>query len=592
MMQVFQSLKNLFYTSKPDPSIERLDNAEKIPVLFEKGKKDVRFECLLSMDADGLNEKLQQRWIAFLYRLEGANGGLDAEPLDQESVDYLYSRAVHWKLSHSLGGKAILSAKELMHIKKAAQYPEFINLLKRFPSLKDKFFNWILQDGNEVIPFIEFPATCERIVESRLSGRINRHDASSLRILKENIPDEDVKIKTLCLPFEGLFLSILDEDLKITFRGNYTLTLKEIFHVFAKKEVDVGNLEFMKEGVVNWNLHRLGYWNADLNCYTTIDMDQNKWWEEMPVLETLNRRQLVKRFGIDVKSHGWIAAAVATRANPDLDFDATHAFLEVAIPFEDGAYNIYDFGKLATEYPSNLIERLMMLTKTVHAAVAYPDDSIFYTTRQRGFEPFLLNCRQGRSLMDLIRQDIRTAKDNNFIYQIESENCAKWVHSMLASVLGEKNVPDLFRMQLLDTHPKGPVAHIFSWIKRLPESWQVPVLSFLHLPLGAFRTIWVEEEGEIVAKSLSRHSFFETGQIFLPALLIHKVMTGKTISHSLASKFFVKFKTNFRFKNIIKIPLRQETQHYTERISKGLGLLPDINRRPRPLYILLNSIVL
>lgn len=566
MMQVFQSLKNLFSPSNPDSSIERLDIAEKTPVLFEKGKKDVRFERLLSMEPDSLNEKFQQRWVALLYRLEGVNGGLDAEPTDEEAVDFLYSQAVYWKRSHPLVGKAILSAKELMHIKKSAQYPEFINLLKKFQSLKDKFFNWILQDGNEVTPFIEFPATCERIVESMLSGRINQHDSSALRILKESIPDEDVKIKTLCLPFEGLFLSILDEDLKITFRGNYTLTLKEIFHVFSKKEVEVGNLEFMKEGIVNWNLHRLGYWNADFKHYTTVDMDQSRWWEEMPVLETLNRRQLIKRFGIEVKSHGWIAAAVATRANADLDFDATHAFLEVAIPHEDGTYNIYDFGKLATEYPANLIERLMMLTKTVHAAVAYPDDSIFNTTRQRGFEPFLLNCRQGRSLMDLIRQDIRTAQDNNFIYQIESENCAKWVHSMLATVLEEKNVPDLFRMQLLDTHPKGPVAYIFSWIKKLPESWQVPVLTFLHLPLGAFRTIWVEEEGEKVAKSLSRHSFFETGQIFLPALLIHKVMTAKTIPHLLVSKFFVKFKK--KFKDVIRIPLTQEAQQYTEGILK------------------------
>lgn len=575
MIKVFQSLKNLFSQTKINPLIQILDNAEKIPVFFEKGKKDSGFESILSsakeVEIDSQNEKLQQRWVAFLYRLESANGGKDAEPLHQESVDFLYLQAVNWKRSHPLVGKAILSAKELMHIKKAGQYPEFINLLKKFPGLKEKFLNWILQDGNEAIPFIEFPAACERIVEASLSARINRHDAFSLKILKESVPGREAKIKTLCLPFEGLFLSILDEELKITFRGNYTLTLKEIFRVFSRKEVEVGNLEFMREGIINWNIHRLGYWNADLKQYVTVDMNQNKWWEQMPVLETLSRRQLIKRYGVDVKLNGWIAAAVATRANPDLDFDATHAFLEVAIPHQDGTYIIYDFGKLATEYPSNLLERLMMLTKTVHAAVAYPDDSIFYTTRQRGFEPFLLNCQQGRSLMDLIRQDIRIAKENNLIYQIESENCAKWVHFLLAKVLEEKNVPDLFRMQLLDTHPKGPVAHLFSWIKKLPDSWQVPVLTFLHLPLGAFRTIWVKEEGELVAKSLSRHSFFETGQIFLPALLVHKVMTEKTCSNSAASRFFVRVKRNFKLVHIfriyslplVRIFLRPQGAHYS-----------------------------
>lgn len=573
MIQVFQNFKNLFSPDKTNPLIEQLDNAEKLPVFYESDKKDMRFAHILSLAKNALedNELLQQRRVALLYRLESANGGIDPAALDQEAVDFLYLQAVNWKRSHPLFGKAILSAAELMHIKKAAQYPEFINLLKKFQGLKIKFLNWILQDGNEVIPFIEFPSACERIVEAKLSGRISRHGSSALRILKEG------RAKVLCLPFEGIYQSILDEDLKITFRGNYTLSLKEIFHVFSEKEVAVGNLEFMCEGIVNWNIHNLGYWNADLNRYITVDVNQNMWWEQMPILETLNRRQLVKRFGVDVKFHGWIAAAVATRANPDLDFDATHAFLEVAIPYQEGTYNIYDFGKLATEYPSNLIERLMMLTKTVHAAVAYPDDSIFYTTRQRGFEPFLLNSRQGKSLMNLIRSDIRIAKDNNLIYQIESENCAKWVHLMLSKVLEEKNVPDLFRMQLLDTHAKGVVAYIFSWIKKLPKEWQVPVLTFLHLPLGAYRTIWVEEQGEKVAKSLSRHSFFETGQIFLPALLIQKVMTAKPDSNLFASKFLVKFKKNFRFKycvnrfhfassSRVKVYLRQPDALYTERI--------------------------
>ncbi len=559
MIQVFQSFKNLFFPAEVNPLIAQLDELEKIPVLFEKDRKDNRFDSVLSLPMDPDDEQLQLKRVALLYRLESWNGGLDAGPVDGESVDFLYKEAVGWKRSHPLIGQAILSAKDLMHLKKAAQYSEFIHLLKKFSLLKNKFLNWVLQDGNDVIPFIEFPAAIEHIMDSKLSGRINRH----LRILKEG------NAKLLCLPFEGMYLSILDEDLTVTFRGNYTLTLREIFHIFSEKEVAVGNLEFMSEGIVNWNLHRLGYWNADLKRYITVDMNLDKWWEEMPVLENLNRRQLVKRFKVDVKSHGWVAAAVATRANPDLDFDATHAFLEVAIPLEDGTYNIYDFGKLATEYPANLMERLMMLTKTVHAAVAYPDDSIFYTTRQRGFEPFLLSSRQGRSLMDLIRRDINIAKQNNLVYQIESENCAKWVHSMLAKVLEEKNVPDLFRMQLLDTHPKGPVAHIFAWIKKLPDSWQVPVLTFLHLPLGAGRTIYVEEAGEKVAKSLSRHSFFETGQIFLPALLIHKVMTGNTVSR--ASKFFVKFKRNFAARFHFSFTPRLNvfsSLQYTERISK------------------------
>lgn len=424
-------------------------------------------------------------------------------------LSQLYSLARSWKSNQPLLDKAF-SARELQQLENASRYPEFVASLKQ-SELQNTFFEWILRDGNESIPFIEFPEVCERIIQARLSGRI-----SGLRRIGDKI---------LALPFEGQYRSIMDPQLKITFRGNYTLTVEEIFEIFARKEVEVGNLEYMQDGIVNWNIHKLAYWDADLEKHIPIDISKENWWEEMPLLETLSRKEVFKRYGHRLKAREWIAAPVATRGNPNLDFNETHAYLEIVIPRKEGDYAVYNFGKLATVYPANTLDRLKMLTKTVHGTIAFPDDTSYYTHRQRGFHPFVIDAKQGQQLMRKICGDIHTSRAMNLSYQIQSENCAKWVFHTLEAVLGE--VPDFFRMQLLDTEPGGVIKSVFYWIKMLPQAWQVPVLTFFHIPLGAHRTLWIQENGEWVPKSLSRHSFFRTGQVYLPALLVHLVMRLK-----------------------------------------------------------------
>lgn len=497
--------------------IKKWDQFEKSPIQFNEFLVEETLnlsKLFLSQNYKFYEmDELRRRVIAFEYR-----SGICPLKLDEGSLMDLHSLAIDWKKNHPAIAKPLLTAKEMSHLQKTAEYPLFVKLIKTSLQIKDKFLHWILCDGNDAGPFIEFPSTIDRLIESRLSSRLGLYPEATLRM--ETAPGG----KVLSLPFEGRYQSILDPEARITFRGGYTLTMDEIFQVFANKETEVGSLEYFREGICNWNIHRLAYWDAHVEHYIPIDIHQKYWWEQMPVFELLNRRQMMKRYGVDLKPHEWIASAVATRGRPNLDYEETHAFLEVVIPRKDGLYAVYDFGKLATEYPENALDRIAMMTKTVHATVAYPDDSIFYAHRQRGFHPFALTNSEGLALMDLLKQDILSARQMNMVYQIQSENCAKWVHTRLVAVLGKQKVPDLFRMQLLDTHPQGPVSLLFRGIKCLPKKWQVPLLMFLHLPLGAFRRIWIEEEGVQVSKSLRTHVFFKTGQIFLPALLIAKVL--------------------------------------------------------------------
>lgn len=518
MIGLFQRIKKLFKKSSPT-LIQELKASENNPnpYLLDQVRK--------LMESEEVSCEILRHYFALKYRLEQ-----ETRPISE--VEALHSLALSWKRAHPLFGRAVLDPRELHQLKEASRYPEFIQLLEN-QELQETFFEWVLRDGNDSVPFIEFPDACDRIKASNLSGRINQNGVSYLRILKEG----DKKI--LALPFEGFYRNILDLKAKIKFRGNYILTIQEIFDIFAKKEVHVGNLEFLREGIVNWNIHKLAYWDADLQIHCPIDISKNNWWEAMPLFEVINRKTVFKRYGLSLKPNEWILAPVATRTNPNLDYNATHAFLEVVIPHQ-GNYAVYNFGKLATVYPATTFDRVKMLTKTVHGTIAYPDDTCYYKHRQRGFHPFVLNEAQGLHLMRLICLDIQASRSLAVDYQIQSENCAKWVFHKLEEVLGKGKVPDFFRMQLLDTEPGGMIERIFSWIKKLPTDWQVPVLMFFHVPLGAHRTLWIQENGEWIPKSLRRHSFFKTGQVYLPALLVHKVMQLKSIYTSIFLKKPVK----------------------------------------------------
>jgi hypothetical protein len=362
-------------------------------------------------------------------------------------------------------------------------------------------------------------------VECGLSGRIGRLGGRDLKINKVSI-NEAVEEKILTLPFEGKPISILDENKLVIFRGNYKLTIAEIFSIFKNKVFRAGDLEYLKDGIINWNSHHLGYWDADQQTYVQIDLDQAGWWRQLPLLEVLTLQEARERYHQNLDGICWNMAACASRGSATLDFDKTHAYLEVAIPIGEGKYSIHAFGKFAFVFPATFFECFFSLCQNVHATIAYPDENIYFTERQHGRHSFLMNPCEAFKFMESIKEDMLKARVRNFIFQIQSENCAKWIQEKLEGVLGKEKVPNLYKMSMLDTEPQNAIIWIFRGIKMLPAPLQVPVLTNLHLLIGAGRKTWIEENGKLVPKSLTNHMFWETGDVYLPALLIKQHLAG------------------------------------------------------------------
>lgn len=467
---------------------------------------------------------LQTRVIALLYRLEEENGGLHpshrSSPLEQQ----LIQEAEQWKKNAKIFWNARLSQAELHEMTETAKYQSFIKHLTIDKKLREVFFVWVLRDGLPAEVFIQYPALSEKINKNNLSGRIGRMGEGFLRLRKmEHIGGLSGQQKIVTLPFEGQDISVLDEKREIVFRGNYKTTIKNVFQTFKNKHKDLGNFEIFAEGVLNWNSNCMGWWNNDIRAYELVDLDNPFWWRLLPTLEVLTFEEANKRFRVDLDGSMWVLAAKSAREFVTLDYDGCHAYVEMAIPTPDHRYYvIYTFGKAAIQLPRNTWHRLFLFGAHVPATIVYPDETMYFSHRQQIGYTFELTEQEGMQFMLAFKEDILRARKGNMVFQIEAENCGKWLQNHLEDHLGAERVPNLYRFPVLEAEPSGFMARFFGFFKALPRFFGNYLFILSHYPLGAWRGRWVVDKGgQKVWKSLTNSSFWKDAITYLPAYM-HK----------------------------------------------------------------------
>lgn len=529
--------KDAWLTNFLQKFIEHIDSLERIPIHFshhgEPVLQGVDFHGYLQVleilekkvQTRALRNVVNDRMVALKYRLGQANGGLNPTALQQDILRDLEKAARTWKKFRPLLYEKVLKDKDLRQLEHASCYPDFAELLLIDRILRERFFDWVLRDRNSAEIFILFPALTQKIVQCNLNGRFGRMGGRHLTICRAPSTEGNL-LQIVTLMVEGHRYSLLDENAMVQLRGNYRLTIREIFNIFKNKNVEMGNLELLNDGVVNWNTHYYGYYDADQDKIVEIDLEEQEWWKQLPLFEVVSKEQAQMRYGWHLDGVNWNAAATASRGSPSLNYEESHAYLELAIPLGDGRYAIYDFGKLAYKYPSNEFEKLAMFANNLHATIAYPDENVYYTHRQHANHSFCLTHQEGVRLMQSIKIDLLEAREGNVVYQIESDNCAKWLHEKLESTIGSRQLPNLFQLPLLEAEPTGFMALAFKILRSLPKPMQVPVFMICHLPFAPFRGTWIRENGKKVFKSLMKHDFWSTGVVYLPAYLHHQKVSG------------------------------------------------------------------
>ena len=524
--------------------ISTLDALEKKPAIFVDGEiQDQHYaEILIAGDqllqntavqttaAQDAKEELIRRLIGLQYR-----AGLEKQRFSKSLFVALSEQAKTWKSEQFIYDNFELTDEETAQIEKIASYPHFAKFALENRSIFLQVMPWALRDRCPVDIFVEFPKLQQDLFDAELEMKIGHFGEPLVRIEMEMREDGSLQ-KVANFLIEGEWVNVLDRTHTVTLRGGWKLTFEEIFEVFRNKVREIGDLEISSKGIVNWNSHKLGWYNSKRGEHELLDLDQKNWWEGLPPLERLSSAQVKERYGVEVDGKNWVVGTHSTRGSLTLDFEQTHAFIELAMPVGNGVYQVYAFGKFGIHFPSNVLENLKLFCQTMPAVVATPDENLFYHHRQHRLFSVPLSPRKGLRFMLKLRQDIRRARHGNFVYQIESENCAKWALEMLEDVTGK--LPNLFYVPLLDTDPQSFVSWIWGGIRRMPSWLQTYAITRLvHVPFGAWRGQWVVEAGEKSWKSLWYHEFWETGAVFLPAFLNHQLDTGaltlvKTWTHS------------------------------------------------------------
>lgn len=495
-------------------------------------------EKVLLEDSSKLSKKallsLKRHRIALQYRLESLHGGLDLSFPERHVIEKLTQLAANWKKSQKVFWRQELSESDHKNLREACVYPLFIELLEQDPHLVNEFFKWTIRDGISPAPFVQFPCYQEKLTQAGMNGRIGKIGGSLLKISFSSESEwysSGYKKKILTLPIEGRDADLLDQEKEVVLQGNFRLKIKDIFSIFRQKKVTVGNLEFFSAGILNWNAHRLGWWNATDQVYELIDLDQHDWWFQLPLLEILTLSEARSRYGDSADGKKWIVVAKATREYLNLHYDKSHAYLEVGVPVGKG-YSIYDFGKVATHFPATHWEEMRTFTVTVLATIAYPDENVYYSQRQHVGYCFGLDPEEGYKFMELIRDDMSKAREGNVVFQIESENCGRWIQNHLEEHLGKKKVPNLFRYLLIEAEPVGLMGKTFGLIRRFPAFCRSKILALLHFPFGAWKGRWiVDKQGRREWKSLTNSSYWKDGIVYLPAYLHYQRERG-VVDHS------------------------------------------------------------
>jgi hypothetical protein len=519
------------------------DRVEKIPTLFKANQAKLfdqnasyqtylkAAHLVITLLATSKSAKVEQQLLplmqkvaGFRYRIETCNGGLDRSQIDPVLTQNMMSAALNWKKEHSLIIKKELTSQEIKKLEEASTYPQFVEVMLSRRSLQEAFFNWALRDNCGVSQFIEFPATSARIKRAFLACRIGRLRESMFRIEKRE--KEGCTEKVISLPFfihkKIEYINILDESQEVELTG-WKLTIREVLNIFSEKNKTIGNLEFFgSTGITNWNGHELGTWNPATNAYYHIDLTKEEWWKDLPVLEEVSKEHLIERLHENIEEGEWVICAKAARTTPDLDLDGRHGYLEIAIPTDQGTYQIYPFGAFAADFPNTDWELVKFITNTVKGKICYPDENFFYSHRQQATYAMRVLAEKGFAFMKVIQKELIKAFYGHFIFQFGAENCAFWAQKVLHTIDSKRH--NFYKLDIVKSNPLNPVLNkIFNFFRCLPLHKRTHAVKTVDTLLGSYRGIVIFENHEKVYKKHNTSAVRNELTIYQPGYLHEQI---------------------------------------------------------------------
>lgn len=443
------------------------------------------------------------------------------ERADSETVRKVHELASEWKLASHIRGHEDLDVSDLNRLRKIERYSAFSEQLVSDEELRSRFFDWTLRDRVDPEAFILFPATCERLTQARLSHRIGYYGGEHLKV-KRIQGGEGRQSLDLTLPMGGKEVSILDDRLIVQLEEGYTQSVGQIIETFINRQWEIGNVEYFRDGVHNWNPKRLGPYNPETGEYRQVDLEKERWWEEMPVVEELSVEQAKQRYDLDLDGSQWVMAVRASREQENDTPINIHGWMQVAIPI-NGRYRLFDFGKYTEDFPQAWYEFVDITVNSVPAVITYPDEAAFALDRQHTWHAVATTPAEGEALLKSVSNDMELVNEENIAFQFISDNCIKWAWSKVNEVVGDEKMPaEVVQMDFNDLKPGGVMGVFFTVLRCLPFEIRWLVLTLIVTLFGAWKGMRIHHlDGTSERVSLLTQlpwsrggKFYSPGQVF------------------------------------------------------------------------------
>ncbi len=477
---------------------------------------------------------LQSRLIGLHYRIGQAHGGLQRlkEPY-KDFYDELVVWAGEWKSKNKIFPDPSLDNSDLRQLELASRYPKFFYFLKSNPHARHRFFAWSIRDCLNVETFIQFPSLSKWIKKSLLSGRLGYWGPGLTRIREVEQSDGSIE-KQVMLPFEGQKISLLDRSKKINFKHDYVLSIEEIFKMFSRRNIEVGNIEFVgKKGFINFNSYEWGAWDPKDKKYHRIDLEKPDFYRQLDEHERLTAEEVTHRYQITPQSGQYFKVICASRKEvKSMELIGTHGWKELGAPNEDGTWTVYSHGRFAIPFPVTLLENLAFLAKTAQVRYSSHDENrLAYTFRQHAVSAEVISEEAAKKHFEDLRLRLKKAFENKGYFQFGYKNCAYWpehsTRKINTALDPDCSTPEYFRMDLLNSTSKTPVGTIMGYVRGLPKGFQKVWIRMITFLLGGWRSRYLQKDGKRVSRNMMNGKFMKDFRIYYPAYLHTQILSGK-----------------------------------------------------------------
>lgn len=306
------------------------------------------------------------------------------------------------------------------------RYRQCIAFCRYNPLLLETLFNAVFKNfpddcTDAVHIFIQMPYLLEKLHSVALDKRIRELHNQGISFIEWGSTEAGTPIKDLLLKIHGSMQSIVDVHGLVRIAPDETMRVSKLFEEFKKQNYTLLEIECVESGIERFD----GRLSIEF-------LQQEDWWKQLPVIKKMSRSDISACYETSFSEGYAFFALKASRALPKLEAGNNHAWIDLALPLDDGTFSVLSVGKYAETFPRGAKGTLRHIFKTHTATLTVNDPNMFMSSRQRISLPFPpLDQQTTLRLLHLIKTDLIAALKGQLIFQAQGNNCAFWVSSLV-----------------------------------------------------------------------------------------------------------------------------------------------------------------